>query len=128
MLVGPSPRAVLAELGLERSDLAARGARSLAHAGHVLRSRGELADLHFGWGELVAHASTATRLRAGDVLGSGTVGTGCFLELNGSKITQNQWLKPGDEVVLEIERLGRLVNRIEEAPEDYAEETWDRSR
>jgi fumarylacetoacetate (FAA) hydrolase len=50
-------------------------------------------------------------LYPGDVIGSGTVGTGCFLELNGSGIT-NQWLAPGDEVVLEIEKLGRLANRI----------------
>ena len=49
------------------------------------------------------------------VIGSGTVGTGCFLELNGSKITDNQWLKPGDEVVMEVDQLGRLVNTIEAA-------------
>ena len=39
-------------------------------------------------------------------------GTGCFLELNGWKITDNQWLKPGHEVVLEVGGLGRLVNTI----------------
>ena len=44
-------------------------------------SRGELADLHHGWGDLLAHASRDTRLRPGDVIGSGTVGTGCILEL-----------------------------------------------
>jgi len=52
----------------------------------------------------------------GEVIGSGTVGTGCLLELNGSKVTDNLWLKAGDEVVMEIAGLGRLVNRIVEAP------------
>ena len=37
---------------------------------------------------------------------------GCFLELNGSKVTDNQWLQPGDEVVMEIDRLGKLTNKI----------------
>jgi fumarylacetoacetate (FAA) hydrolase len=46
------------------------------------------------------------------VIGSGTCGTGCFLELNGSKITLDQWLKPGDVVELEIDGLGVLQNRI----------------
>ena len=51
-------------------------------------------------------------LYPGDVIGSGTCGTGCFLELNGSKITNDQWLKPGDVVALEIDRLGRLENKV----------------
>jgi fumarylacetoacetate (FAA) hydrolase len=48
------------------------------------------------------------------VIGSGTCGTGCFLELNGSKVTKDQWLRPGDEVALEIDGLGRLVNTVVE--------------
>ncbi|MGH9085198.1 MAG: fumarylacetoacetate hydrolase family protein [Acidimicrobiales bacterium] len=76
-------------------------------------SRGELADLHFGWGELVAHASRATRLRPGDVLGSGTVGTGCILELglvHGRD--RYPWLQPGDEVTLTVDGIGSLTNRV----------------
>jgi 2-keto-4-pentenoate hydratase/2-oxohepta-3-ene-1,7-dioic acid hydratase in catechol pathway len=76
-------------------------------------SRGELADLHFGWGELLAHASRATRLRPGDVIGSGTVGTGCILELglvHGRE--RYPWLRPGDEVTLAVEGIGELTNRI----------------
>ena len=76
-------------------------------------SRGELADLHFGWGELLAHASRSTRLRAGDVIGSGTVGTGCILELglvHGRD--RYPWLTPGDEVVLEVQGIGTLAGRI----------------
>jgi fumarylacetoacetate (FAA) hydrolase len=74
-------------------------------------SRGNLKDMSFTFAQIVERASYGVMLHAGDVIGSGTVGTGCFLELNGSGIT-NQWLAPGDQVVLEIERLGRLENRI----------------
>jgi fumarylacetoacetate (FAA) hydrolase len=76
-------------------------------------SRGELADLHFGWGDLLAHASRSTRLRAGDVIGSGTVGTGCILELglvHGHD--RYPWLSSGDEVVLEVDGIGELAGRI----------------
>lgn len=76
-------------------------------------SRGELGDLHHGWGALVAHASRGTRLRPGDVIGSGTVGTGCILELglvHGHE--RYPWLEPGDEVTLEVEGIGALTNRI----------------
>jgi len=43
---------------------------------------------------------------------SGTCGTGCFLELNGSKITNNQWLNAGDRVALEIDGLGRMEHVV----------------
>ncbi|MGA2698489.1 MAG: hypothetical protein ABSE74_02500, partial [Methanoregula sp.] len=46
------------------------------------------------------------------LVGSGTVGTGCLLELNGSKVTDELWLREGDEVVMEVEGLGRLVNTV----------------
>jgi Fumarylacetoacetate (FAA) hydrolase family len=56
-------------------------------------------------------------MHPGEVIGSGTVGTGCLLELNGSKVTEDLWLKAGDEVVLEVQGLGRLVNIVVHAPE-----------
>jgi fumarylacetoacetate (FAA) hydrolase len=71
------------------------------------RSRGDLADMHFSWDEIVAHAELNTVLRPGDVLGSGTVGTGCILEHG-----DGRWLKAGDIVELEVEGLGVLRNRI----------------
>ncbi len=74
-------------------------------------SRGNMKDMTYTFAQLLERASYGVTLFPGDVVGSGTVGTGCFLEQNGSGIT-NQWLAPGDEVVLEIERLGRLENRI----------------
>lgn len=76
-------------------------------------SRGELADLHFGWGALLAHASRGARLRAGDVIGSGTVGTGCILELSllhGHE--RYPWLTRGDQVELEVDGIGVLSGGI----------------
>jgi fumarylacetoacetate (FAA) hydrolase len=74
-------------------------------------SRGNVKDMTFTFAQILERASYGAALYPGDVIGSGTVGTGCFLELNGSGVT-SQWLAPGDTVVLEIERLGRLENRI----------------
>ncbi|MEO8290011.1 MAG: fumarylacetoacetate hydrolase family protein [Gaiellaceae bacterium] len=71
------------------------------------RSRGNLGGLHWPWDELVAYAARNTRLLPGDVLGSGTVGTGCILEHG-----DGRWLRSGDVVELEIERVGVLRNRI----------------
>jgi fumarylacetoacetate (FAA) hydrolase len=75
-------------------------------------SEGNVKDMTWTFAQILERASYGVTLYPGEVIGSGTVGTGCFLELNGSKITDNQWLKAGDEVVLEVEGLGRLVNRI----------------
>jgi fumarylacetoacetate (FAA) hydrolase len=71
------------------------------------RSRGNLRDLHWGWHRLVEQAARHTHLVAGDVLGSGTVGSGCILEHG-----DGRWLGPGDVVELEVEGLGVLRNRV----------------
>ncbi len=76
--------------------------------GKVL-SRGTTSAMHFGVGEVIARASQDVYLFPGDVFGSGTVGTGCLLEL-GTDV--HRWLQPGDEVTLTIERLGSLTNSI----------------
>ena len=78
-------------------------------------SDGNLKDMNWTFAQILERASYGVTLHPGEVIGSGTVGTGCFLELNGSKITDNQWLKPGDEMVLEVDQLGKLVNRIKAA-------------
>ncbi|MFL6206036.1 MAG: fumarylacetoacetate hydrolase family protein [Acidimicrobiales bacterium] len=76
-------------------------------------SRGELGDLHHPWGTLIAHASRDTTLRPGDVIGSGTVGTGCILELGlAHGRDRYPYLVSGDEVELEVEGIGVLRNRI----------------
>src|SRR6185295_15989827 len=71
------------------------------------RSRGELADIHFPWKMIVEQAARNTQLYPGDVLGSGTVGTGCILEHG-----DGRWLQRCDVVELEIERIGVLRNRV----------------
>jgi 2-keto-4-pentenoate hydratase/2-oxohepta-3-ene-1,7-dioic acid hydratase in catechol pathway len=73
-------------------------------------SRGNANTLTHTFASMIEWASTDVWLRPGDVLGSGTVGTGCILELRPENT--GGWLKPGDEVELEIERLGVLRNRL----------------
>ena len=75
-------------------------------------SRGNMKDMTFTFAEIVERASYGCTLYPGDVIGSGTVGTGCFLELNGSKITDNQWLQIGDEITCSMSELGDLTNKI----------------
>ncbi len=75
-------------------------------------SSGNVKDMTWTFAQILERASYGVTLYPGDVIGSGTCGTGCFLELNGSKITKDQWLRPGDVVALEIDRLGRLENTI----------------
>jgi fumarylacetoacetate (FAA) hydrolase len=77
--------------------------------GRVL-SRGNSGTMYWTWPQLLAHASRDATLRAGDVLGSGTVGSGCILELTPE--AAGGWLEPGDVVELCVERLGTLRNRI----------------
>lgn len=73
------------------------------------RSRGNWKDMHYSFGEMIAYASRDATLKPGDIIGSGTVGTGCLLELTKG---QGPWLKPGDVVELEIEGLGILQNTV----------------
>ena len=75
-------------------------------------SKGNSGSMYWTWPQLLAQASRDTVLKPGDVLGSGTVGTGCILELTPEVV--GGWLKPGDVVTLEIERLGRLTNTVAE--------------
>jgi len=84
---------------------------------NVQVSEGNLADMDWTFAEIIERASYGVDLYPGDVIGSGTVGTGCFLELNGTgKLNDpnyvEQWLKEGDVVEMEIEGLGKLINSI----------------
>ncbi len=80
----------------------------------VETSRGRWSDAVHGIADLAARASADVLLRPGDLLGSGTVGTGCLLEVRDQ--TLGRYLEPGDEVVLEVERLGRLRNPVVARP------------
>jgi fumarylacetoacetate (FAA) hydrolase len=72
-------------------------------------SRGNWQDIHFTFAQMIERASADVWLQPGDVIGSGTVGSGCLLELTKG---QGPWLQPGDVVELEIERLGRTRNQV----------------
>jgi len=71
-----------------------------------------LSNMTWTFAQIIERVSYGVDIFPGDIIGSGTCGTGCFLELNGSKITDNQWLNPGDTVSLEIDGLGTLTNNI----------------
>ena len=77
-------------------------------------SRGNWSSAHFSFGEMVERASADVRLRPGDLLGSGTVGTGCLLEIRDEIL--ERYLEPGDSVTLAIDRLGALTAPIVERP------------
>ena len=88
-------------------------------------SEGNLADMDWTFAEIIERASYGVNLYAGDVIGSGTVGTGCFLELNGTgKLNDanytEQWLQPNDVVVMEIDNLGLLSNTVVEEETDWS--------
>jgi fumarylacetoacetate (FAA) hydrolase len=88
-------------------------------------SRGNMADMDWTFAEIIERASYGCNLYPGDVIGSGTVGTGCFLELNGTGLLNDknytpQWLQPGDEVEMEITGLGVLKNTIVAEETDWS--------
>jgi fumarylacetoacetate (FAA) hydrolase len=88
-------------------------------------SEGNLSDMDWTFAELIERASYGTTLYPGDIIGSGTVGTGCFLELNGEgKLNdenyEEQWLKEGDVVEMEVEALGKLINTITKEDTDFS--------
>lgn len=80
-------------------------------------SHGNMKDMTWTFAQIIERASYGVTLYPGEVIGSGTVGTGCYLELNGSKVTDNVWIKPNDTFTLEVEGLGKLENVIKAAAE-----------
>jgi fumarylacetoacetate (FAA) hydrolase len=91
-------------LGDGRYDLS-----MIARVNGVVRSRGNFRDIYYTFAQMIARASRDAALYPGDVLGSGTVGSGCLLELTAG---QGPWLAEGDEIELEITGLGILGNQI----------------
>ena len=88
-------------------------------------SEGNVGDMDWTFAEIIERASYGVNLHPGDVIGSGTVGTGCFLELNGTgKLNdpnyQEQWLQAGDVVEMEITGLGKLSNTIVNEESDFS--------
>ena len=108
-LVTPDELADVRAPGTNGPDLA-----MTAEVNGVETSRGRWSDAQFSFGEMIARASADARLRPGDLLGSGTVGTGCLLEVKDETI--GRYLEPGDEITLRIERLGALRTPIVARP------------
>lgn len=99
--------------------------RMQARVNGVQVSDGNVGDMDWTFAEIIERASYGATLHPGDVIGSGTVGTGCFLELNGTgKLNdptyQEQWLQPGDTIELEIDQLGILSNTIEREESNFS--------
>lgn len=107
------------------------------HVGHSYRlgmrcsvngvqvSEGNMADMDWTFAEILERCAYGVDIHPGEVIGSGTVGTGCFLELNGTARRLNpdaepQWLKDGDLVEMEVEGLGTLTNRIKAESTDWS--------
>lgn len=88
-------------------------------------SSGSMADMDWTFAEIIERCSYGVDVLPGDIIGSGTVGTGCFLELNGTELLRNpeykaQWLQAGDIVEMEIKGLGRLTNTIRKSDSDWS--------
>lgn len=90
-----------------------------------LVSEGNVKDMDWTFAEIIERCSYGVTIFPGDVIGSGTVGTGCFLELNGTgKLNdpnfEPQWLQANDTVKMTIDGLGTLVNTIKAEPTDWS--------
>lgn len=88
-------------------------------------SAGNTADMDWTFAEIIERCAYGADILPGDVIGSGTVGTGCFLELNGTGLLndasyQPQWLQDGDIVEMEITGLGSLSNTIKKADTNFS--------
>ncbi len=68
-------------------------------------SRGQSGESHFNFSQMIEHVSKDEWVLPGDFFGSGTVGNGCGLELD-------KWIKPGDQIELEVENIGKLINKV----------------
>ncbi|MBL7717289.1 MAG: fumarylacetoacetate hydrolase family protein [Flavipsychrobacter sp.] len=88
-------------------------------------SAGSVGDMDWTFAEIIERCAYGVDILPGDVIGSGTVGTGCFLELNGTGLLNDpaykvQWLQPGDVVEMEITGLGLLKNTIVAEETDFS--------
>ena len=88
-------------------------------------SEGNMSDMDWTFAEIIERCAYGVDILPGDVIGSGTVGTGCFLELNGTGLLNDpnytpQWLQDGDIVEMKIEGLGHLSNTIRKVDTDFS--------
>ena len=90
-----------------------------------LISSGNAKDMSWTFAEIIERASYGVELYPGDIIGSGTVGGGCFLEINGTKKRSDKnyidrWLKQGDIIKMEIESIGNISNKIIKSNNDHS--------
>jgi fumarylacetoacetate (FAA) hydrolase len=109
-IVTPDELASARASGATGPDLAMTATVTGADGRTVEISRGTWASARFSFGQMLERASADVHVRAGEVLGSGTVGGGCLLEVKDE--TLGRWLQPGDVVRLSIERIGTLETPI----------------
>lgn len=88
-------------------------------------SEGNMKDMDWTFAEIIERCAYGVDVLPGDVIGSGTVGTGCFLELNGTGLLNDpnykvQWLQPNDVVEMQIKGLGTLTNTIRKENTDFS--------
>ena len=96
--------------GSTAPDLTATATVAGADGPTVEVSRASWSSAHFSFAQMLARASADVHVRPGELLGSGTVGTGCLLEVKDS--TLRRWLEPGDLVTLAIEGIGDLQSPV----------------
>ena len=92
--------------------------------GEIL-SEGNSKDMNWTFAEIIERASYGVELYPGDLIGSGTVGSGCLLEINGTKKRENPnykeiWISEGDEIEMQIDGLGKITNRIIKSESNYS--------
>ena len=90
-----------------------------------LLSEGNSKDMNWTFAEIIERASYGVELYPGDLIGSGTVGSGCLLEINGTKKRENPnykeiWISEGDEIEMQIDGLGKITNRIIKSESNYS--------
>lgn len=88
-------------------------------------SEGNMGDMDWTFAEIIERCAYGVEIHPGEVIGSGTVGTGCFLELNGTGLLHDanyspQWLQPNDVVEMTIDGLGTLTNTIVAEQTDWS--------
>lgn len=89
-----------------------------------LVSEGNFKDMNWTFEQIIERVSYGTTIYPGDIIGSGTVGTGCLLELNGTEKIKDSnynevWLKEGDVVKMKIDKLGEISNKIVSESSDH---------
>ena len=99
--------------------------KMVCHVNGIQVSAGTVADMDWTFAEIIERCAYGCDILPGDVIGSGTVGTGCFLELNGTGLRndpnyQAQWLQPNDLVEMDVTGLGMLGNIIKKAERAFS--------